>query len=1059
MIQISDKDLLITFGSGRDSYSNKIPFNINYTIPHLQYSILSETNLAFRLVNVIPNSAFTWHRGALDHTENDDGGYMFLVDDVHNTDRQLFRIIINNLCIKSNYEFSAYLTNVLSRNYAGIKPNIRFEVRTLSNESDLLAKSSTGDLPTYDKLTWSKHAVSFQASTSSVVLLIISSVSGANGNDFAIDDIELRMCSTPDLRFCHSNIYNLPILCDNATWNQHNTMSINLTMFNVRPGSLFIDYKNNLYIGDYTNQQITIWNPDQIDPIRILQVKMSTHTSIIVTDNGDIYYEHADIVGRIEKWSIQSNTSAFVAKFIGTCYGIFIDMANNLYCSVLFGRRVMKISLDTKLEIWRAGNGVSGSDSEKLYEPSDGGNHRIQYFPYNQTIAETIAGKGIPNGLQLDYSTDVILDFNNYIYITDNGNHRIIRIQNNQYRCIIGCTNESKLSENQLGWVYANRFDSYGNLYVIGERNDRIQKFELMNTGCDCLPPLIYLTPSRILWKYHRHQPILLTSSIELHYLIKSEDTIQSSLIISSRAFRINQTYEFLLQIIDRETQSNQYLNYLNVQIIENPLPKLTINCLVLIMCLIVNSFHYINPTRQLTLYSSCINNCSLHIHINWKIFQGIQYSNNQSAIQWNLFNHSNSLWFNGSTEENLTISKMFFRENNQIKYWQIQSISSSNLKEDFFIQINDQPQNGNCSISPLSGTIFTLFTIICNDWFDQDQIKDYSVYVKTNNSIEWQILSQTTNNQIEIRIGTSIHSNVFVSLMVQIRDTFDCSTDFVLPKVKIYGNQSLLMNLTLFDNILKDKDKYQAGQMMFSLIEILDEHIQLSILINKILFMKNSSNTLSMNDINRYANLREYMIKLVNLWSIETLTDLKFQTTILSKLTQTTNQLTRIASIIVSKRCLQSTKYLRNIFQQVSYEDIQYISKNLLQCTSNVLTAINGPLQKRMNILENDLIEFSKILNHCTLFNKCSLWIQLIINNDDDDEQTKHFNYQKEIAKTLLNENEEIIDLITLLLSRHLTFNEKIHFETTSIDFILEKVRSWSFENESQIIYRQVKL
>ena len=47
--------------------------------------------------------------------------------------------------------------------------------------------------------------------------------------------------------------------------------------------------------------------------------------------------------------------------------------------------------------------------------------------------------------------------------------------------------------------------------------------------------------------------------------------------------------------------------------------------------------------------------------------------------------------------------------------------------QEEFDIQINEPPKHGNCSIKPLNGTMLTLFTINCSQWYDEDQIKDWT--------------------------------------------------------------------------------------------------------------------------------------------------------------------------------------------------------------------------------------------------------------------------------------------------------------------------------------------
>ncbi|CAF4704075.1 unnamed protein product, partial [Rotaria socialis] len=83
------------------------------------------------------------------------------------------------------------------------EPNIRFEVRAVHKKGDLIAQKSTGDIPVYQHMTWSKHGLSFVATSSSVVLLMISNVGGHPGNDLAIDDIQLRVSSANQTGFCY----------------------------------------------------------------------------------------------------------------------------------------------------------------------------------------------------------------------------------------------------------------------------------------------------------------------------------------------------------------------------------------------------------------------------------------------------------------------------------------------------------------------------------------------------------------------------------------------------------------------------------------------------------------------------------------------------------------------------------------------------------------------------------------------------------------------------------------------------------------------------------------
>lgn len=200
--------LLITFDSGSDEYSNKTPAYFNFSAAHEQKFASPEKDGIFVFVKAVPNDPpNNCHTRALDHTP-DDGmhGYMYYVR-VFIANSQLFNFTLNNLCIGVRYEFSAYLGNVVKKEYNLMKPNIRFEVRMTTAGNPVLAEFSTGDIPEYDTMTWSKCGLSFIASTNSVVLLIISNFGAGSGNNIAIDDIELRISPIVHSGFCFAGQY------------------------------------------------------------------------------------------------------------------------------------------------------------------------------------------------------------------------------------------------------------------------------------------------------------------------------------------------------------------------------------------------------------------------------------------------------------------------------------------------------------------------------------------------------------------------------------------------------------------------------------------------------------------------------------------------------------------------------------------------------------------------------------------------------------------------------------------------------------------------------------
>ncbi len=70
------------------------------------------------------------------------------------------------------------------------------------------------------------------------------------------------------------------------------------------------------------------------------------------------------------------------------------------------------------------------------------------------------------------------------------------------------------------------------------------------------------------------------------------------------------------------------------------------------------------------------------------------------------------------------TVPSQFFTNNPSINYWKFQV--------QFILRkiVSLYYQNGSCSINSLNGTITTLFNISCSNWFDENEIKDYSFYL-----------------------------------------------------------------------------------------------------------------------------------------------------------------------------------------------------------------------------------------------------------------------------------------------------------------------------------------
>ena len=219
--------------------------------------------------------------------------------------------------------------------------------------------------------------------------------------------------------------------------------------------------------------------------------------SIFVTTNGQIYVGD----NRTIKSNSYSNQTISIANVSDSCFGLFIDINNTLYCSINSQHKVVKKWLNDSSSTMTtvAGTGSASSASNMLKYPcgifvdtnfdlyvADQYNNRIQLFRLGQINGSTVAGNTSANlTISLYYPSDVILDGNKYLFITDASNHRIVGSDENGFRCIVACSMSSGSTSNQLWNPRSIAFDSFGNLFVADYYNDRIQKFSLSTNFCN----------------------------------------------------------------------------------------------------------------------------------------------------------------------------------------------------------------------------------------------------------------------------------------------------------------------------------------------------------------------------------------------------------------------------------------------------------------------------------------------------------------------------------------------------------------------------------------------
>jgi len=170
-------------------------------------------------------------------------------------------------------------------------------------------------------------------------------------------------------------------------------------------------------------------------------------------------------------------------------------------------------------------------------------------------------------------------------------------------------------------------------------------------------------------------------------------------------------------------------------------------------------------------------------------------------------------------------------------------------------------------------------------------------------------MLAYTTKSIFQLQLPDSINPTSSLYIIAQIRDTFDCITEFNLSSVTVHPDFSAIDN---FMNNLQElnRDSDTVGQMINSILQVFNEmseqnvqmtnHIPISSLDNKIVnLVTNSTNDIKFNEeLNKHASIRERSMMFINNLTITTSNNIKFQSSILATLTETTNQLTRKTSV-----------------------------------------------------------------------------------------------------------------------------------------------------------------
>jgi hypothetical protein len=233
-------------------------------------------------------------------------------------------------------------------------------------------------------------------------------------------------------------------------------------------------------------------------PNKIISGNFRQSYSIFVTHNGDTYIDNGYQHNRVDKWISNTNTFVHIMSVDSSCYGLFIDLNDTIYCSMYRRNKIIKKSLnDNKMtSTIAAGTGEYGSASNELYGPkgifvdlnfdlyvADCLNDRVQLFEHGESNGKTLVGGDSDIVTFLGCPSGVVLDADKYLFIVEEHRNRIIRAGPNSFQCLFGCDGEGSQC-NQLSSPNTLSFDIYGNIFVTDRQNHRIQKFLFLTSSC-----------------------------------------------------------------------------------------------------------------------------------------------------------------------------------------------------------------------------------------------------------------------------------------------------------------------------------------------------------------------------------------------------------------------------------------------------------------------------------------------------------------------------------------------------------------------------------------------
>ena len=170
-----------------------------------------------------------------------------------------------------------------------------------------------------------------------------------------------------------------------------------------------------------------------------------------------------------------------------------------------------------------------------------------------------------------------------------------------------------------------------------------------------------------------------------------------------------------------------------------------------------------------------------------------------------------------GTNTSNFTSTKALFLAYPQTDLWGFEvvySFPTASSSSALNFVISQPPSNGSCSIEPSNGTTTSPFHVSCPNWFDQDGIKDYSLYrmSRSNRSgvkmrvcvvLVWSsvpseraMIAFSSVSTFQVRLPSGYDPTFSLALVIYIRDTRECITEWNLTSIVVRPDFAALDDL-----------------------------------------------------------------------------------------------------------------------------------------------------------------------------------------------------------------------------------------------------------------------